>query len=106
MLRRTLALALFILTSTDAAATAQRTFVASSGNDANVCSLTLPCRGFAAAVAQTTAGGEVIVLDSGGYGPVTITQSVSLIAPAGVYGGITVPALASASCCAGSPLTA
>lgn len=71
-----------------ASAAAQRTFVASYGNDANACSLTLPCRGFAAAVAQTISGGEVIVLDSAGYGPVTITKSVSIVAPGGVYAGI------------------
>ena len=72
------------------AALPQRTFVASTGNDANPCSITSPCRGFAAAVALTNAGGEVIVLDSAGYGPVAITQSVSIIAPAGVYAGISV----------------
>jgi parallel beta-helix repeat protein len=69
---------------------AQRTFVASYGNDSNACSLSAPCRGFAAAIAQTTAGGEVIVLDSAGYGGVTITQSVSIIAPAGIYAGMSV----------------
>ena len=74
----------------EAAATAQRTFVASTGNDAAACSLAQPCRGFARAIAQTSAGGEVIVLDSAGYGPVTITKSVSLIAPAGLHAGITV----------------
>ena len=72
------------------AALPQRTFVASTGSDANPCSITLPCRGFAAAVALTNPGGEVIVLDSAGYGPVTITQAVSIIAPAGVYAGISV----------------
>lgn len=96
MLRQTLATAaaafvLSMLITAEAAATAQRTFVASYGNDANPCSLTLPCRAFAAAIAQTTSGGEVIVLDSAGYGPVTVTQSVSIIAPAGVYAGISVP---------------
>jgi len=74
----------------NALATAQRTFVASTGVDTNACSITAPCRGFAAAVAKTTANGEVIVLDSAGYGPVTLTTSISLIAPAGVYAGITV----------------
>jgi hypothetical protein len=49
-----------------------------------------PCRGFAAAVGVTNAGGEVIVLDSAAYGPVAITKSVSIIAPPGVYGGISV----------------
>jgi len=96
MLRRTCALAsiAFVLSlsaATNAMATAQRTFVASNGNDANPCSIVSPCRAFAAAIAQTIAGGEVIVLDSAGYGPVTISQSVSIIAPAGVYAGITVP---------------
>jgi hypothetical protein len=38
----------------------------------------------------TNANGELIVLDSAGYGPVTITQSVSIIAPPGVYAGISV----------------
>ncbi len=36
----------------------------------------------------TDPGGEVIVLDSGGYGAVTIAQSVSIISPLGVYAGI------------------
>ena len=74
-----------------AAALAQRTFVsAGSGNDANPCTRTAPCRNFQAAIAQTDPGGEVIVLDSGGYGTVTITQAVSLLAPPGVYAGISV----------------
>jgi len=92
MLHRNLALAataLFVLISTDAVATAPRTFVASKGNDANPCSLTSPCRGFAAAVAQTNSGGEVIVLDSAGYGPFSVTKSITISAPAGVYAGVT-----------------
>ena len=71
-------------------AAAQRTFVsAESGNDANPCSLPSPCRNFAAALPQTDPFGEVVALDSGGYGVVTITQSVSLVSPRGVYAGIT-----------------
>jgi hypothetical protein len=85
-----LALALLTVASAPAFATAQRTFVASNGNDANPCSITAPCRGFTAAVTQTTAGGEVIVQDSAGYGPVTITKPISIIAPQGVYAGISV----------------
>ena len=86
------ALSAFVTASfaVNALATAQRTFVASTGVDTNTCSITSPCRGFAAAVAQTTSGGEVIVLDSAGYGPVSITKSISLIAPVGVYAGVTV----------------
>jgi hypothetical protein len=71
-----------------ACALPQRTFVASSGNDGNPCSLASPCRSFGAAVAAVTNGGEVLVLDSAGYGAVTITKSVSIIAPPGIYAGI------------------
>ena len=46
---------------------------------------------FTAAEAQTARGGSVVVLDSPGYGPMTIGQSISLIAPPGVYAGITIP---------------
>ena len=69
----------------------QRTFVsAQHGDDANACSPTSPCRTFAHALSLTAAGGEVIALDSGGYGAFTISQAVSIIAPQGVYAGITV----------------
>ncbi len=79
-----------MLTPPLASAAAQRTFVSSAGVDNVNCSLASPCRAFAAAITATSAGGEVIVLDSAGYGPVTIAKSVSLIAPTGIYAGITV----------------
>src|ERR1700687_5862050 len=65
---------------------ANRVFVsARSGNNANSCdNIATPCPTFAGAVTQLNPDGEVIVLDSGGYGPVTITQSVIIEAPAGV----------------------
>lgn len=65
-----------------------RTWVSTAGSDANPCSRALPCRNFAAAVSAVAPGGEVVVVDSGGYGPVTITKSVSLIAPATVHAAI------------------
>ena len=77
--------------STESAALAQRTFVASYGLDTNPCTVVSPCRSFATAISNALAGGEVIVLDSAGYGPVTITQSVSITAPSGVYAGIFAP---------------
>jgi hypothetical protein len=74
------------------AAFAQRTFVsAKTGNDANPCTPTSPCRTFAVALAAVAAGGEIIVLDSGGYGGVTITKAISITAPLGIYAGISVP---------------
>jgi hypothetical protein len=69
-----------------ALALANRVFVsARSGNNANSCdNIGTPCQTFAGAVLQLNPDGEVIVLDSGGYGPVTITQGVTIEAPAGV----------------------
>ncbi|MEO8675208.1 MAG: right-handed parallel beta-helix repeat-containing protein [Casimicrobiaceae bacterium] len=72
------------------AAASQRTFVSGEGNDANPCSLTAPCRGLQAAVSAVDPSGDVIVLDSAGYGAIFISKSVSIIAPTGVYAGISV----------------
>jgi len=74
-----------------AQATATRTFVSVGGSDANACSVAAPCRTFARAAAATSSNGEIVVLDSGGYGPVTITQSLAITAPPGIYAGISVP---------------
>ena len=74
------------LISSTVHALANRVFVsARSGNDANSCdNINTPCQTFAGAVLQLNPGGEAIVLDSGGYGPVTITQAVTIEAPPGV----------------------
>jgi Right handed beta helix region len=81
------------LASTQAHAV-QRTHVSAAiGDDINTaanCTPVAPCRTFQAAMTVTDVNGEVVVLDSGGYGAVNITQSVSLIAPKGVYAGISV----------------
>lgn len=90
-MKRIVATAAFLLAlcaSDVALALAQRTFVASTGSDTWPCSRTQPCRSFATAIGQTNSGGEVVVLDSAGYGPVSIFQSVSVVAPKGVYAGI------------------
>jgi hypothetical protein len=60
------------------AQTAIRTYVSVSGSDTNPCSLTAPCRHFSAAVAATSAGGEVDALDPGGYGSFTISQAITI----------------------------
>ena len=65
-----------------------RSFVSGGGTDAGTCERTAPCRTFGYAITQTNAKGEVVALDSSGYGPVTITKAISLIAPKGVHAGI------------------
>lgn len=74
------------------AVAAVRTFVSSTGVDSGVCGRAAPCRTFSFAVAQTSAGGELDVLDTAGYGPVTITQSISINNPEGSIASVAVPA--------------
>jgi len=74
--------------SADTAHAVVRTWVSSGGSDANPCTRDLPCRNFGAAMTAVDPGGEVVALDSAGYGPVTITKSVAIIAPAGVHAAI------------------
>jgi hypothetical protein len=89
--RRSWAAGLGLLLLAPSLASAQRAFVSAQvGNDANPCTVTSPCRTFGKALSSVAAGGEVIALDSGGYGPVTITQAVSINIPIGIYAGITV----------------
>ena len=61
-------------------AQATRTWVSGVGDDANPCSRTAPCKTFAGAISKTAAHGEINVLDPGGFGGVTITKSISIIA--------------------------
>jgi nitrous oxidase accessory protein NosD len=75
---RTFMAAAILVLSAPVFALPQRVFVASRGLDTNPCSITQPCRGFATAIAVVAQAGEVIVLDSAGYGPVTINTAVSL----------------------------
>ena len=69
---------------------AQRTFVASYGIDTHPCTIAAPCRSFGIAIAAADPDGEVIALDSAGYGAFTVTKSISVVAPPGLYAGITV----------------
>jgi hypothetical protein len=56
-----------------------RTWVSAlTGSDSNPCSRAAPCLTFAAALANTAAGGEIDALDYGDYGPVTITKAITL----------------------------
>jgi hypothetical protein len=74
-----------------------RTWVSAAlGNDANPCSRSAPCLTFAAALALTTPGGEIDVLDPGDFGPLTITQSVTIEGDETSPSGVTLSAGASA----------
>ncbi len=73
-------------------AEANRTFVSTAGNDANVsssCGPTTPCRTFAGALSVTNSGGELVVLSSGGYGAFSINQAITITA-IGIDASITV----------------
>src|SRR5688572_13784495 len=70
--------ALFMVMHTAAFAQATRTWVSGVGDDANPCSRTAPCKTFAGAISKTAAGGEISVLDPGGFGGVTITKSITI----------------------------
>jgi hypothetical protein len=73
-------LCLLILLTVSVAAQAQatRTWVSGVGDDANPCSRTAPCKTFAGAISKTATGGEINVLDPGGFGAVTITKSITI----------------------------
>ncbi len=77
---------IFAVTSL-AQAQATRTWVSGVGDDANPCSRTAPCKTFAGAISKTADGGEIDCVDSGGFGTVTITKSIT-IDGAGVLAGI------------------
>src|SRR3954462_2460287 len=57
---------------------ATRTWVAGTGNDADPCSRTAPCKTFAGAISKTAINGIINCIDSGAYGAVTITKSITI----------------------------
>jgi hypothetical protein len=95
------ALALAVtLPAVSAQAQSPRTFVSAAGSDSNPCTFAAPCRHFQAAVTATAAGGEVDALDPAGYGPMTISQAITIegqgwsyIAPPAGGNGITINAV-------------
>lgn len=83
-------LGVLVLPATSAQAQATRIFVASTGNDLNDGSRGSPKRNFQAAHDAVATGGDVVALDTAGYGALTITKSVVVTAPAGITGFVTV----------------
>ncbi len=87
LLTAVVAFASVCILASPAAAQATRTWVSGVGDDVNPCSRTAPCKTFAGAISKTAANGEISVLDPGGFGAVTITKSISIVAE-GNEGGI------------------
>jgi hypothetical protein len=61
-------------------AQATRTWVAAqgTGDDANPCSRTAPCLTFSGAIAKTSEGGEIDVIEPGSYGQVSINKAITI----------------------------
>ena len=93
-----LALLLTVVAATTVgAATAQaqpypRTFVSAGGTDTSntACSFTAPCQTFQHALAETSSGGEINCLTPGGFGALSISQSVTINCEAVSNGGVNV----------------
>src|SRR4051812_3327785 len=79
---RPLIVAVLLVLTVPAAASGQatRTWISGTGNDANSCSRTAPCRTFATAQGVTANGGIINVLDSSDYGSITVTKPLTLAA--------------------------
>ena len=75
--------------SSGAFAQATRTWVSGVGDDVNPCSRTAPCKTFAGAISKTATGGEISVLDPGGYGTLTITKAITVDGGTGAGWGST-----------------
>jgi hypothetical protein len=90
MIRNAFLIGIFTLVTATAFAQNSRSAVSVNGSDANLCTTVSPCRSFGVALAHTNAGGEVIAIDSGGYGAFTVSQSVGVIGAPGAHAAITV----------------
>jgi nitrous oxidase accessory protein NosD len=71
-------------------AQATKIFVASFGSDANDGSRGAPKRNFQAAHDAVATDGEIVALDTAGYGAVAITKGIGITAPPGITGFVTV----------------
>src|SRR5437773_1561820 len=86
-IRRAVAVSLFLVVIfvPRGFAQAAHVFLSGTGSDAGDCSnAATPCRSLQYAIDQASAGAEVVVVSSGGYGGATITKSITVNAPTGV----------------------
>jgi hypothetical protein len=79
-----------------------RSAVSVAGLDTNPCTVASPCRSFNIAIAATVAGGEVIALDSAGYGPFTVPMPLSISGAPGAHAALTVTSGAGVTVAAGA----
>jgi len=87
-----LVLVLAVLACTPSQAQLFRAYIASDGNDANPCTIQLPCRLLPAALNAVANTGEIWMLDSANFntGTVNIAKSVTISAVPGSLGSIVV----------------
>lgn len=80
-----------IIAGAAVAAVAQtpRVYVAASGNDANPCSLSQPCRSVFHAIGAVDAGGEVLITENGDYDTFYVAKAVTVSASPGIDAKIT-----------------
>ncbi len=85
-----LLLATSLLVPGEAAAQLFRTYLASTGNDANPCTVAAPCRLLPKALSVVNDFGEVWMLDSANYNTATVnvTKSVTILAVPGALGSL------------------
>ena len=88
-MRRTIVLLLFLCCPA-AFGLNTRSAVSVSGADTNPCTMDSPCRSIAVAIASTAPSGEVIALDSAGYGPFAVLQPIAVIGAPGIHAAISV----------------
>jgi len=81
------AIACGLLAGATAVQAGNETWVSGTGSDTGTRPRTAPCRTFAYAHSQTTAQGAINVLNSGDFGPLTITKAISIVSD-GVEGAI------------------
>ena len=78
LIQTALVCAAFVFGAGTLHAQATRTWVSGVGDDVNPCSRTAPCKTFAGAISKTAEGGEISVLDPGGYGTLTISKAITV----------------------------
>jgi hypothetical protein len=79
---------LALLVALGASAQTTRVYVANSGNDANLCTASAPCRTITQALNVVDPNGEVIITESGDYDKFSMLKPATVAAAPGVNAGI------------------